>query len=224
MLGWNAQADICAIRTYHVTIMPKRMHMARENLQLEKLNGTLRVHDARFFAGNNLTTNTIDSHSAKDGLGYCLSRAAMLIQNGVDEALVEVDLSRLSWIILACIHFDGIQSPSQIARFVGLERTAASRLISRLEELGYVKRETDSDDGRGYRVIPTRRGIVVCNKAPSLIQSGMRPYLTDLSENDVQQLIGLLKRVGSDIEAIWNADNVKLGSRIGNSRQKDPLK
>lgn len=155
----------------------------------------------------------IDNHSAQDGLGYCLSRAAMLIQSGVDEALIEVDLSRLSWIVLACIHFDGIQAPSQIAKFVGLERTAASRLISRLEELDYVRRETDTADGRGYRVIPTRRGIEVCNRAPALIQSGMRPYLTDLSENDVQQLIGLLKRVGSDVVAIWNADNVKRGSQ-----------
>ena len=198
--------------------MPKQLRMARENLQLWKLNGTLHVHIARFNAGNTLTRKNIGSHNAQDGLGYCLSRAAMLIQTGVDEALVEVDLSRLSWIILACVHFDGIQSPSQIARFVGLERTAASRLISRLEELGYVRREPDSDDRRGYSVIPTRRGIAVCNRAPALIQSGMRPYLKDMSENDVQQLIGLLKRVGSDIETIWNADNVKLGSRTGKKK------
>ena len=150
-----------------------------------------------------------EQYSAQDGLGYCLSRAAILIQSGVDEALVDLDLSRLTWIVLASIHFDGIHAPSQIARFVGLERTSASRLISRLEELGYVKRETDSSDGRGYRVKATRRGVDVCNKAPALILAGMRPYLADLSDNDVKQLIGLLKRVGSGGETIWRADSVK---------------
>ncbi len=147
----------------------------------------------------------ISSYSAQDNLGYCLSRAALILQTAVDSALIDIGLSRLSWTVLACIRFEGIEAPSQIAKFVGLERTTASRLISRLEKDGFVIRTPNRADGRGQAVKPTALGYEACNTAPDLIQTAMRPYLRDLSENNVEQLIDLLKRIGTDTMADWSA-------------------
>ncbi|ASJ73755.1 Transcriptional regulator SlyA [Granulosicoccus antarcticus IMCC3135] len=159
------------------------------------------------------SSNKSTLYNAQDGLGYCLSRAAQIMQSTVDEALAELELGRLSWMVLACIRFDGVTSPSQIARFVGLERSSASRLISRLEELDYVRRETDTADGRGYSLKPTTRGMQICEQAPGLIQAATRPYLADLSDNETGQLIGLLKRIGTDVDSVWNADSVSVNRR-----------
>ncbi len=147
----------------------------------------------------------IISYSAQDNLGYCLSRAALIMQTAVDGALVDIGLTRLSWTVLACIRFEGIEAPSQIAKYVGLERTTASRLISRLEKDGFVTRTPSRADGRGQSVKPTALGFEACNTAPDLIQTATRPYLRDLSDNNVDQLIDLLKRIGTGTIADWSS-------------------
>lgn len=150
-------------------------------------------------------TQDLTTYRAQDNLGYCLSRAALIMQTAVDGALVDLGLTRLSWTVLACIRFEGVESPSQIAKFVGLERTTASRIISRLEKDGFVIRQPNSSDGRGHNVKPTEQGLDACQRAPDLIHSATRPYLTDLSDNNVGQLIDLLKRIGVGTVADWSS-------------------
>ncbi|MEM5502994.1 MarR family transcriptional regulator [Ahrensia kielensis] len=145
----------------------------------------------------------VTTYKAQNNLGYCLSRAALIMQTAVDAALIEIGLNRLSWTVLACIRFEGIESPSKIAEFVGLERTTASRLITRLEKQGFVTRQPSNEDGRGHSVKPTLQGIEACKKGPALIEAATRPYLSDLSENNVKQLIYLLKHIGTGTVANW---------------------
>jgi DNA-binding MarR family transcriptional regulator len=142
-------------------------------------------------------------YRAQDNLGFCLSRAALIMQAAVDSALKEVGLSRLSWTVLAGIRFDGVTSPSKLAKFIGLERTTVSRIISRLEKEGFVTRQPNEVDGRGHKVELTALGYDVCDRAPAMIQNAMRPYLLDVSENEVGQLIALLKRIGDGTDADW---------------------
>lgn len=151
------------------------------------------------------TPESTASYRAQDNLGFCLSRAALIMQTAVDSALLGLGLSRLSWTVLACIRFDGIQSPSQIAKFVGLERTTASRIISRLETDGFVSRQPDHADGRGHRVELTAQGYDASERAPALIHTATHPYLVDVSENEVGQLVGLLKRIGAGTVADWGS-------------------
>jgi DNA-binding MarR family transcriptional regulator len=153
----------------------------------------------------------VTTYSAQDNLGYCLSRAALIMQTAVDEALIEIELNRLSWTVLACIRFDGVESPSKIAEFVGLERTTASRLITQLEKKGFVTRQPNDEDGRGHSVRPTPLGIEACNKAPALIAAATRPHLSDLSDNNVAELIHMLKKIGTGTVAKWKVSNTKKG-------------
>ena len=144
-------------------------------------------------------------YRAQDNLGFCLSRAALIMQTAVNSALSDVGLSRLSWTVLASICFDSVDSPSQLAKFIGLERTTVSRIITQLEKDGFVTRQPNQRDGRGHKVELTARGHKVCEHAPLLIQNAMRPYLVDVSENEVGQLIGLLKRIGHGTDADWTS-------------------
>lgn len=151
------------------------------------------------------TTTNSTGYRAQENLGFCLSRAALIMQTAVDAALVDVGLSRLSWTVLASIRFDQVTSPSHLAKFIGLERTTVSRIISRLEKDGFVTRQPNKIDGRGHKVELTPQGFEACDSAPKMIQDAMRPYLVDISENEVGELIALLKRVGDGKDADWTS-------------------
>ncbi len=52
----------------------------------------------------------------------------------------------------------GAQSASALGRSLGVSKQAAAKTIATLEELGYVERQDDPDDGRRRAVIVTPRG------------------------------------------------------------------
>ncbi|KAA9136001.1 MarR family transcriptional regulator [Microbacterium caowuchunii] len=52
----------------------------------------------------------------------------------------------------------GAQSASELGRRLGVSKQAAAKTIATLEELGYVERQDDPEDGRRRAVIVTPRG------------------------------------------------------------------
>jgi DNA-binding MarR family transcriptional regulator len=64
---------------------------------------------------------------------------------------------------------DGLRM-SALARRAGLSLQRAGQLVAQLEEDGYVRRVTDSDDGRARRVVYTRRGGRLLRDIDSMLQ------------------------------------------------------
>ena len=149
----------------------------------------------------------MQQHKFKGGLGYKLSRAAKILQKATDAALSRYQLSRLSWTVLASVEFDGINSPGKIAKHIGLERTAVSRMIAQLEKDGFVQRLPSDSDGRGNTVVTTDRGRALCEEIPELLQRAIRPHVADLSANQIRQLSNLLDLIDPGDGPVWSADN-----------------
>ncbi len=68
------------------------------------------------------------------------------------------DLTTTQAMVLATIVHNGPLGASELARAEALNPTMLSRVLRRLEEAGLIARETDPDDRRAVRVVPTRAG------------------------------------------------------------------
>lgn len=91
-------------------------------------------------------------------LGYKLSLAARLQERRLDEGLRGLGLTRISWCILLAVGNEGLSQPSDIARFVGIDRTAASRALRQMEAAGLIAREGGIGDRRTTQVRLTALG------------------------------------------------------------------
>lgn len=149
----------------------------------------------------------ITRHSFKAGIGFRLSRASMIVQTAVEKALASHGLTRLSWIILASIHFDQKNTVTEVSKHSGIERTAVSRMTSQLERDGVLERAEHRSDRRSSRLTVTTKGLELCNKVPNVIQKACEPYFLDLSPNQIVLLSELLDLIQSDERSVW------LGSR-----------
>lgn len=91
-------------------------------------------------------------------LGYHLSVAARQQERRLDEALRRLGLTRITWCILLATGNEGLTQPSEIAEFVGIDRTATSRALRGMEADGLLKRASGTEDRRTRRVVLTPKG------------------------------------------------------------------
>jgi DNA-binding MarR family transcriptional regulator len=92
---------------------------------------------------------------------------------------------------------------SELAENSLSSRSRISHAVSRLEELGWVRRETCPDDKRGQWCVLTDRGFrVLENAAPTHVE-GVRTHLFDqLTPAQVKQLAAISNAVASHLQEL----------------------
>jgi MarR family transcriptional regulator, transcriptional regulator for hemolysin len=98
-------------------------------------------------------------------LGYRVSRLARIMQARLEAVLAEEGLTRMTWLVLTGIGEDGVRAPSELAGYIGITRPAASRLLKRMEERGFVIRTGCEGDGRSVELGLTPAGRAVLDRA-----------------------------------------------------------
>ncbi|MBT9383450.1 winged helix DNA-binding protein [Pseudooceanicola sp. CBS1P-1] len=130
-----------------------------------------------------------------DSLGYWLSLAARLQERRLDDRLREIGLTRITWCILLGLANEGLSQPSELADFVGIDRTATSRALRQMEEAGLLSRDPGTDDRRTRRIGLTPEGHMALAQAiPFALQN--TAVMTDrLAPGEKEQLLRLLAKV-----------------------------
>ena len=87
--------------------------------------------------------------------GFILHDVARLLRTTYDRRIKELGLTRSQWWVLTHLfRNDGI-TQSELAEWLEIERPTLGRLLDRLEDNGWVRREADSQDRRAKRVFLT---------------------------------------------------------------------
>ena len=117
-----------------------------------------------------------------DRLGYRVSRLARIMQTQLEAVLAEDGLTRMMWLVLTGLGEDGVRTPSELADYIGITRPAASRLLKRMEERGFVLRAEGDGDGRSVDLGLTDTGRAVLARA--------RPQVDAMTAHFVNKLDG----------------------------------
>ena len=92
-------------------------------------------------------------------IGFQISRLARVMQTRTEAELAPLGLTRLGWVLLLGIGVDGIDRPSELARYTGITRPSISRALRRLEADGLIARTDGIEtDGRIVRIVLTDHG------------------------------------------------------------------
>jgi DNA-binding MarR family transcriptional regulator len=129
-------------------------------------------------------------------LGYHLSIAARLQERRLDEQLRTLGLTRTTWCILLAVGNEGLSQPSDIADFVGIDRTATSRALRHMEDDGLLARSSGTEDKRTRRVVLTDKGCRAIRAATPFARENaaiMSAQLTDAEEAELKRLLNKLR-------------------------------
>ena len=132
-----------------------------------------------------------------ESIGHHISRTARLIERRVEEALRRHGLTRVGWCILLAVEEDGKKNPSEIASFVGIDRTATSRALRQLEGDGLIARAMGVEDRRTTEVTVTEEGRKRMLAAMSLCRENMDHFGAKLSAAETGELKRLLAKLAT---------------------------
>lgn len=90
-----------------------------------------------------------------------LFAAEQRVRTLVQRAMTDVALRPDEYAVYSVLFDEGPQTPTDLARRVGMPPTTMSHHVRALLDRGHAKRETVADDRRSYRLALTRDGLAV---------------------------------------------------------------
>jgi MarR family transcriptional regulator, transcriptional regulator for hemolysin len=139
--------------------------------------------------------DTAAPYRLHSSLGYHLSVAARQQERRLDEALKTLNLTRTTWCVLLAVGNEGLSQPSDIAAFVGIDRTATSRALRQMEAEGLLARSSGTEDRRTRRVELTARGCAAIRAATPFARANAAIMAEQLAPGEQETLIRLLAKL-----------------------------
>lgn len=137
-------------------------------------------------------------------LGYHLSLAARIQERRLDEGLKQLGLTRITWCVLLAVGNEHMTQPSEIAAFVGIDRTATSRALRGMEADGLIARRSGNSDGRTTEVILTSKGQRLLAEGTPLAEANNAVMAARLGQAGAEQLKHLLGTLSAGEAALKN--------------------
>ena len=128
---------------------------------------------------------------------YALDKAIksyrQFAQRNIRERRIDITIDQ--WLTLKTIKDYPDLTQKEIAEIVFKDYASVTRIIELLVAGGYLKRSFHHTDRRRYKLELTPQGEDVYKKLVPIVQQNRQTALQGLSENDIQQLKGLLQKI-----------------------------
>lgn len=144
--------------------------------------------------------STDQNYRLHQSLGYQMSLTSRLLERQFEDRLKPLGLTRITWCILLAVEVEALLNPSDIARFVGIDRTATSRALRQMEAAGMIARGVGKEDGRTTLVALTDLGRELVTTTVPMARANAQHWQNKLSRAEADELCRLIAklRMGED--------------------------
>jgi DNA-binding MarR family transcriptional regulator len=127
------------------------------------------------------------------------------MKSSTASVVAALGLSFTEHVTLAALTGDGGDTPmtqTQLVEYTGSSPSAMTSRIDRLEARGLVKRTPDPRDRRATVVHATPEGAELLLRAVEAVEEAQRELLTGFTDDELQTLIALLRRLTGPLEQV----------------------
>ncbi|MBI1217628.1 MAG: MarR family transcriptional regulator [Rhodobacteraceae bacterium] len=124
--------------------------------------------------------------------GLLLHDSARLLRARFEAHGRSLGLSSAQWRLLTRLSKEGRATQARLAELMEIEPISVSRLVTRMEEAGWVARQPDPNDRRIRVVVPTARTLEALADIRSVAASVYDEAMAGLSQPERQALIASL--------------------------------
>lgn len=143
----------------------------------------------------------VPTYKAQSSVGYLVKRAHSLMMDTMEPLFVQHGFSFVQYVILSWLR-DGIAvNPKDICAQYRHDSGALTRVIDQLAERGLLKRVRRDRDRRKVELQLTPAGRVAIESLIPLVVTKLNLALSDFSETEVQELLRLLIKLNTSLQA-----------------------
>ena len=137
---------------------------------------------------------------AWDSPGYLLWHATLRWQRTITEALQPLGLTHVQFVLLASTWWlcenGGPPRQRDLAQHAGTDPMMTSQVARTLESKGLLVREADPDDGRAWRLRPTKAGTGLAMRAITAVEAADSAYFDQVPARHRGGMLAALKELG----------------------------
>ncbi len=138
------------------------------------------------------------------GIGLLVHDVSRLLRRRIDHQAQVIGLTSAQWRVLAAVsraemHGDEPLHQATLADEMDMEPITLSRQIDRMETAGLIERRPDPADRRANRLYLTEAARPLIDKFRSVAISCYDNVLTGISDEEIEQVVGILTRVRANL-------------------------
>jgi DNA-binding MarR family transcriptional regulator len=143
----------------------------------------------------------VSTYKAQNSVGYLVKRSHSLFLDIMEPMIEQRGFSWIQYVVLAALR-DGIAvNPKAICAQYRHDSGALTRIIDQLAERGLLERVRRDKDRRKVELQLTPAGRDAIESLIPLIVGKLNEVLSDLSQAEVQELLRLLVKLNSTLQA-----------------------
>jgi MarR family transcriptional regulator, 2-MHQ and catechol-resistance regulon repressor len=129
-------------------------------------------------------------------------RASQAIQEAIRKDAANYDLNPTEFSVLELLYHKGDQPIQMIGRKVLISSSSITYVVDKLEQKKYVRRQGCPEDRRVIYAVLTAEGKALMDQVFPRHESKMGEVFDELSADEVNQAIDLMKKIGCRAERI----------------------
>ncbi|HEX7909146.1 MAG TPA: MarR family winged helix-turn-helix transcriptional regulator [Paraburkholderia sp.] len=138
----------------------------------------------------------ISEYQLGESVGYLISRVKSTLSNLVTQrSMAELGITSQQGSILFMVASGKCLLAAELAREYGIDASAVTRLIDRLEKRGLLTRVRSNEDRRVVRLALTPEGHAIAAKMPAIFNGVLDSLLGGFTPEEVGFLKSMLRRV-----------------------------
>lgn len=130
-----------------------------------------------------------------------LSRA---IQSISDVKFKALHLQRGQFVFLTRVCENPGLNQIELSNLLKVDKTTTTKVIQKLIEEGYVKKERDFSDKRMWRIYPTNKAQEIYPMIIGEENENIKACFRNFTEKEKELVYKLVKKMGTNIEEDWN--------------------
>jgi DNA-binding MarR family transcriptional regulator len=149
----------------------------------------------------------ISAYRLGESVGYLISRVKSTMSNEITQrTMAELGITSQQASILVMVASGKCLLAAELAREYGIDASAVTRLVDRLEKRGLLTRVRSSEDRRVVRLALTPEGQSIALRMPAIFNGVVDNLLAGFTPEEVGFLKSMLRRVlfnsGCDLSGI----------------------
>jgi DNA-binding MarR family transcriptional regulator len=149
----------------------------------------------------------ISAYQLGESVGYLISRVKSTMSNEITQrTMAELGITSQQASILVMVASGKCLLAAELAREYGIDASAVTRLVDRLEKRGLLTRVRSSEDRRVVRLALTPEGQSIALRMPAIFNGVVDNLLAGFTPEEVGFLKSMLRRVlfnsGCDLSGI----------------------
>ena len=128
---------------------------------------------------------------------------AIKLSRGASQSYLTLfDVGIETWRCLVLLAIHTAISAQQVSRVIGMDKASVSRCFKQMRAKGLIAMSLDRDDGRLRIATLTRKGRALHDRILGVALERERAFLSVLAPDEIETLIGLLRRLHENLPAV----------------------